>query len=109
MDIVRAKALKARIAGKSYNEIQKEFGVPKSTLSGWFKHMVLSEIARVRLASRTRLGSAALIKRNKMQTHKAEQRAREIRASAKEIIPTLTKRDVLIIGAVLYWAEGYKL
>ncbi|HQT83042.1 MAG TPA: hypothetical protein PLW99_02755 [Candidatus Paceibacterota bacterium] len=108
MNTVRAKALKARIAGKSYNEIQKEFGVPKSTLSGWLKHVVLSDTAQARIASRARLGSAILIKRNKMQTQKAEQRARETRASAKEEIPTLVKRDLLILGTVLYWAEGYK-
>ena len=100
--------MRLRLAGKSYNEIRDEIGVPKSTLSGWFKHVVLSDSARTRLASRTSLGSATLIKRNRMQTHKAEQRAREIRASAKEKIPILTKRDMLIIGAVLYWAEGHK-
>lgn len=108
MGTVRTQALKLRLAGKSYNEIRDSLGVPKSTLSGWFKDVVLSDVARTRLASRTRLGSATLIKHNKMQTHKAEQRAREIRAFAKEKIPTLTKRDLLIIGTVLYWAEGYK-
>ena len=85
-----------------------ELDVPKSTLSGWFKHIVLSDKARIRLALRTRLGSATLIKRNKMQTHEAEQRARKLRASAKGRVPILTKRDMLIIGTTLYWAEGYK-
>jgi hypothetical protein len=108
MNTVRDAAFRMRLAGHSYNEIQAALGVPKSTLSGWFKKVVLSDAALARLASRASLGSATLIKRNKMQTHKAEQRAREIRASAKKKIPALTKRDVLIIGAVLYWAEGYK-
>ncbi len=108
MDTVRSRALRLRLAGKSYNEIAKALSIPKSTLSSWFKHIVLSDTARLRLASRTQLGSATLIKRNKMQTHKAEQRAREAHAVARKEIPVLTKRDVLIIGAVLYWAEGYK-
>jgi len=108
MDKVRARALRLRLGGRSYNEIQKNLGVPKSTLSGWFKDVVLSDAARNRLASRTRLGSAALIKRNKMQTHRAEQRARGMHFLAKRKIPNLNKRDILIIGAVLYWAEGYK-
>jgi hypothetical protein len=43
-----------------------------------------------------------------MQTHKAEQRAHAIRSAGREEIPVLTKRDLQIIGAVLYWAEGYK-
>jgi hypothetical protein len=105
---MHTKALRLRLAGKSYNEIRAALGVSKSTLSGWFKQLVLSDTARARLASRTRLGSATLIKRNKMQTHKAEQRMRETRTSAKVAIPALTKRDLLIIGTVLYWAEGYK-
>ncbi len=109
MDTIRAKALKARIAGKSYNEIKKEFGVPKSTLSSWFKHVVLSNKARERLDIRmTSEGSKKLIALNKLQTHKAEQRAHKARTSAKREIPALTKRDLLIIGTVLYWAEGYK-
>jgi hypothetical protein len=43
-----------------------------------------------------------------MQTHKAEQRARGIHLSAKEKVPPLNQRDLLIVGIVLYWAEGYK-
>lgn len=108
MNTVRARALRLRLAGKSYNEICDTLGVPKSTLSSWFKRVVLSDVAKTRLASRANIGTAMLIKRNKMQTHKAEQRAREMRTSAKKKIPVLTKRDLLIIGAVLYWAEGYK-
>lgn len=108
MNKVRDAAFRLRLAGHSYNEIHTALNIPKSTLSGWFKHVVLSDAARTRLASRTRIGSATLIKRNKMQTHNAEQRAREMRASAKEKVPVLNKRDLLVIGAVLYWAEGYK-
>lgn len=108
MNTVQVHALKLRLVGKSYNEIQKITGVPKSTLSGWFKNVVLSDNARERLLLRSNIGTTMLVKRNKMQTHKAEQRAREMRALAKEKVPLLTKRDLLIIGAVLYWAEGYK-
>lgn len=108
MNGVRDRALKLRLVGKSYNEINKVLGVPKSTLSGWFKDVVLSDAARTRLVSRTRLGSLVLAKRNKMQTQRAEERARKTKSAAKKEVPTLTRRDMLVIGAVLYWAEGYK-
>lgn len=109
MNPVRARALKLRIAGKSYKEIRDMLGIPKSTLSSWFKHVVLSDTARKRLDLRMRSeGSKKLVTLNKLQTHKAEQRAREIHVSAKKLIPSLIRRDLLIIGAVLYWAEGYK-
>lgn len=32
------KALKLRFAGKSYGEINRALGIPKSTLSSWFKN-----------------------------------------------------------------------
>ncbi len=108
MKAIRARALQLRLQGQSYNEIQKALSIPKSTLSGWFKNVVLSDTAKSRLASRANIGTAMLIKRNKMQTHTAEQRARETRATARKEIPILAKRDLLIVGAVLYWAEGYK-
>lgn len=108
MNEIRARALRLRLTGKSYNEIRDILSIPKSTLSSWFKGVVLSDTAKARLASRANIGTAMLIKRNKMQTHRAEQRARETRVLARKEIPVLTKRDLLIMGAVLYWAEGYK-
>lgn len=108
MKAVRSQALRLRLAGKSYNEIHTVLGIPKSTLSGWFKDVVLSDVARARLSSRIHSGGAMLIQRNKMQTRRAEQRAHMMRVSAEEKVPILTKRDLLIIGAVLYWEEGYK-
>ncbi len=108
MNEVRAEALKLRLAGKSYNEIQRELGVPKSTLSGWFKDLVLSDKARSRLNGRLRIGSEVLIKRNKMQTVHAERRAREAQAQGKSRIGDFSEHDLLLLGAALYWAEGYK-
>lgn len=108
MNLLRSNALKLRLAGQSYNEIQKVLKVPKSTLSGWFKYVILSEKARARIASRARLGSAVLVKRNKAQTHRAEQRARRAQMEGKARIKNLSKHELLIIGTALYWAEGYK-
>lgn len=108
MEPVRARAFKLRVAGKSYNEINRTLGVPKSTLSGWFRHIVLSDKARSRLVARSNLGTERLIKRNKMQTQRAEERARRIQTEGQKLIGPLSKQDLLIIGSVLYWAEGYK-
>lgn len=98
-----------RLRGFSFNEINKELGVPKSTLSGWMRNVVLSEKARLRIQSRVRQGVYnGLIKRNKLQTHVARQRVARIRNEGKQFIPKLTKNDLIVVGAVLYWAEGYK-
>lgn len=103
------KALKLRLQGRSYNEITKSLGVPKSTLSGWFIGLELPDSVKERLNKRVYEKSIkAILKRNKLQTHLAEQRAREIRNLSKKEIKNLSKRELFIMGVALYWAEGYK-
>lgn len=100
--------MKLRIKGHSYNEIRDKLGIPKSTLRTWFADLVLSNDARARLNSRIKAGGLALIRRNKMQTHHARQRAEQIKQKAEREIPAIDKSMLQVIGAVLYWAEGYK-
>jgi len=103
------KAYKLRIAGRSYNEISQLLKVPKSTLSGWFANLKLSEEALERLKNRVHIASLhGLIARNKNQTTLAETRSREMQNRGTELIKNIDKRDLLIIGTALYWAEGYK-
>jgi len=109
MNPVRSTALRLRILGKSYNEIRREIPVSKSTLSLWLRDVVLSDKARERLDLRMRSeGSKKLIVLNKLQTHKAEERARSIQSQGKRNLSTLDKKDLAFVGAVLYWAEGHK-
>lgn len=103
------KAYKLRVAGKSYSEIKKLLGIPKATLSGWFKELELPEKARERLTQRAyRKSMAAILKHNHAQTHIAQQNARNIRNCARSEIINLTDKDLLMLGISLYWAEGYK-
>ena len=37
MNKLKVKAFKLRKQKKSYNEINRQLGIPKSTLSSWFK------------------------------------------------------------------------
>ncbi len=105
----KTNALKLRLTGHSYNEIQKHLRIPKSTLSKWFSGTVLNDTARMRIKSRVRDGLLnGLIKRNKQQTHIARKRMNEIRQNAANQIGFLSNRELLLIGAALYWAEGYK-
>jgi len=109
MEGVRDQALRLRLQGRSYNEINQELGIPKSTLSGWFSSVRLSVPAQQRLASRVAQGTLnGLVKRNKLQTRLARDRARITRQIAKAEIGKLSKRERWLIGIALYWAEGYK-
>ncbi|MFH1769899.1 MAG: helix-turn-helix domain-containing protein [Parcubacteria group bacterium] len=105
----KLKALKLRMKGRSYNEINKLLGIPKSTLSTWFSGLDIPDKAVKRLEQRVYKKSIEkLIARNKRQTHLAEQRARSIQNEAKKNIKPLLSKDLMLIGIALYWAEGYK-
>ena len=105
----KEKVLKLRLAGKSYSEINRLLGVPKSTLSGWLKNLQLSNTARQRLDDRTREGSLkGLLKRNKLQTQLAHKKAGDIRKSTSSEIKKISRQELLILGVALYWGEGYK-
>mgnify|MGYP001612610665 CR=1 FL=1 len=98
-----------RLSGKSYTEISKSLNVPRSTLSLWLSKIVLSEKFKKRIEARAYKKSVeGLVKRNKNQTQLAAQRAADIRKGGSEEIPTLSTKDLLLVGAALYWAEGYK-
>ena len=103
------KALKLRLQGHSYNEIQQILKVPKGTLSSWFTNLQLSSEAQARIKHRVYAGALrGLIKRNQHQTHLAIQRMRDTRTKAMKEIMRIDLEELKIIGVVLYWAEGYK-
>jgi DNA-binding transcriptional ArsR family regulator len=106
----RNLALKLRLQGRSYSEIQKALnGISKSTLSIWLKDVVLAEEARLRIRARSREKSlAGLLKHNKNQTKFSITRRDEIRRAARAQVRNLSKSDLLLVGIALYWAEGYK-
>ncbi len=102
-------ALKLRLSGKSYTEIQRTLGVPKSTLSSWFTELLLSDELRSKINQRGRKNAIELlIRRNKAQTTYARARARDIRRRAAASINAISVSNLQILGAALYWAEGYK-
>lgn len=105
----KEKALKLRLSGKSYNEINKLLSVPKSTLSGWFSNLELSDEAKKKIFKRTRRKSfEGLLKRNKNQRTLAIKRKISIQSESAKEIRNINKDNLLILGAALYWAEGYK-
>ncbi|OJI06402.1 hypothetical protein BK004_03595 [bacterium CG10_46_32] len=109
MRIDKERARVLRLKGYSYSEINKKLGVPKATLSDWFSELMLPEQSQKRIQKRVQKKSIdGLIKRNKLQTHLAQKRASEIRTTAQKEIKKISKQELLLIGAALYWGEGHK-
>lgn len=104
----KLQAIALRKKGKSYNEISKALGVPKSTLSGWLSLVPISKAAQHRLDARMYAGGEVLIRRNKQQTIDAQVRAKHNTCLGSEEIRNIDKDTLRIVLAGLYWAEGYK-
>lgn len=105
----REQALKLRLSGKSYTQIQNQLRIPKSTLSGWLGNVVIAPELKAKIESRAFIKSReALIKRNIGQTLIAQRRAKSIKEEAKREIQNISARDLHLLGIALYWAEGYK-
>ena len=101
----KEKAIAMRREGKTYSEILKVVPVAKSTISLWLKEVGLSvpqkqHITQARLDAAKRGGLAKKNARIKLQT--------TIISEASKEIGNISKRELFLIGVILYWAEGSK-
>lgn len=98
------QAIKLRSEGMSYSQIKETLGISKSTLSGWLSNMPLSKPRLDELQRNEqvieKIRAAKLKTRNNRLSNVKE-------AVLKQITP-ISKREFLIAGFFLYWAEGGK-
>lgn len=115
-DIIRSMILKSkqlkrgavelRKRGFSYNEIRKTIPVAKSTLSLWLKEIPLSPKYRARLYTKQ---IQILSRGAQSQKNRRAKVVSEIIASSEKIIQhPLDTQTELLMGVMLYWAEGSK-
>lgn len=102
------KALKLRLAGESYGEIRKSLGVSKSTLSLWFKNLQLPSSAQKILKKKDIATRQQLLEFNRRRTEIITSENQKIRQKALDEINSISKNTLKLIGAALYWTEGYK-
>lgn len=101
----KEKAIKLRKEGKSYSEILKVVPVAKSTLSIWLRGVGLSKpqlqrLTNKKLAAAKRGGAVRKLTREKV--------TEEITRKSVGQIGRISARELFLIGATLYWAEGSK-
>lgn len=103
------EVVKMRFQGKSYREMAKEAGVAKSTVSKWCKNLELPQKVRELMQERVVDVQKRFANYNESRTKKIlleNQKAIDI---AKKQVKLLSKRDLMLVGSALYWAEGYKI
>ncbi len=101
----RRQAIALRKQGMSLRDIVKIVPVAKSTLSLWLKQVQLSTPQKQRLT----------LKKRDAQARGALRRRTDRIASTNAIymesereVGEISKRELLLMGAMLYWAEGAK-
>ena len=100
----KAKAIKLRLRGISYNEIVRILGVPKSTLSGWFSKNEDSKKIKEALIEKTKdQRIKKLIAANSEKWEKWREAARK---EAVEDFKKLSTNSLFIAGLMVYWSEG---
>lgn len=107
--LLRIKARQMRTKGESVKEITRKLGISKSTASIWVRDIILSVEQLEKLKKRSLKG--AELGRLRSALKQKERRLKLIEELEKQGIKrlkNLTKREFLIAGIALYWAEGSK-
>ncbi|MBP6869238.1 MAG: hypothetical protein KBC16_04005 [Candidatus Pacebacteria bacterium] len=107
---LKRKAIELRLHGKSYSEIQRSLGVAsKGTLSTWFRGLVLPPATLKLLETNIELATKrGLLAFNADRSARIKQENNEARDEGISLVDTLSKRELMLVGAALYWGEGTK-
>lgn len=106
---IKSEVRKLRRKGYTFREILKKLPfLSKSTISEWVRDIQLTPAQEKRILQKQLKGRTGLMKYNKKKHQEAVENAQRIIAKAKREIDKITERDLMIAGAALYWAEGYK-
>ncbi len=105
--IEKEKARSLRKKGYSINQIVKEMGFSKASVSIWVRDIRLTKAQRKKLSERGR--SVESIERRRASRLVNENRKRrEVIDKAKEDFTKISLRELKLIGIVLYLGEGAK-
>lgn len=108
---IKEEVIKYRLEGNSLGDLEKKFGIPKATLSGWFRDVKLSEPKRKILNKKWR--KALVYARTKAVNWHNSEKKKRIELAEKEAEKSLDKlkfdsNDIEIALAMLYLGEGFK-
>lgn len=106
-DQLREVAQRLRREGWSVPDIAIELNVARSTAFRWTRHTPLdgdTERARLRREHSKRMTDARWAKHRSDR----DRRRADVEAEAAERLGSLDRRDLMLLGAAIYWCEGTK-
>lgn len=98
----KSSATDLRKKGLSYSQIQKRLQVPKSTLSLWLKGVELDETQLKNLNDRRLEAARTNVKK---RISKISKQIEEIKNSSAKDVKEISKRELWLMGIILYWRE----
>lgn len=101
----KIKARELRRQGKSIVKIAKEVGVTRGTVSIWCRDIELTEEQKRVFKEQSKTGCLAANEANKKERLERQQKYQQ---EGQQEIGDISDRDLMLIGAALYWAEGGK-
>lgn len=103
-DAERDRARELRLAGLTYTEIATELGVSKSSISLWTRDLPHPKTAEQKLEARL-AGARRYFDLRRRRVLMERQHEKQAWADA---VGPLSDRELVLAGAVAYWAEGAK-
>lgn len=98
-------AIDMRKRGLSYSDIQNKMNVPKSTIAYWIKNIPLTKEQSQKLKNR-RIEIAKLNSQKRIL--KNQKLIKEIEISSSSNIQKISKRELWLMGIILYWKSKNK-
>ena len=107
---LKQKAIRLRLEGKSYTEILKKLQLKsKGTLSVWFHKLKLPKKSKMLLKENIdRATKHGLLEFNKKRSELIQEENNAAYNFGLNEIRKLNDRELLLLGAALYWGEGTK-
>ena len=103
----RNLARKLRTQGFSINQIKDKIGVSKGSVSLWVRDIEMTVENRSKLLA-SGISSAVIEKRRRTRLDRESAKRQIIIDRAKSEIFKISDKELKLIGAMLYWAEGGK-
>ena len=106
-DDLRVRAVELREQGWSVTDLAVELSVAKSTAYAWVKHIPLDQDTE---RARQKQEHSALMTAGRWDAARAERDRHQnaVHARAAVDVGDLADRDLLLVGAAIYWCEGQK-
>ena len=109
---LKNKAVKLRKEGFSMNVIERQYGIARSTLSGWFKKIKITPAQKKKLLQNSKITLIAARKKAVLwHNEQKRRRLEEAKMQALDILKNINTRDKRIVElalAILYLGEGNK-